>query len=141
MNGKADEEDLPMKQKSSMTRSKSFTSMQCLSAEDQDVHLNALRISRFYNKVFCENEPLPAPTRFLKSSPRSSLLGNESEKVTAPEFNQQLRIRRSVSEPEIHAATFDKANFSGVMATNEARKVSTSTCRSSDTLAGNENAK
>lgn len=126
MENQVDEQHPPMNPSKSMTRSKSFTAMKCLSAEDQDAYLNALRISRYYNKVFGDDEPLPAPTRFLKNTPRASLRSNESEKASAPESYRQLR--RSVSETAIYEVTVGTTKGSDIMSTNEDQKVSTATC-------------
>ena len=129
MENQVDEQHPPMKPSKSMTRSKSFTAMECLSAEDQDAYLNALRISRYYNKVFGDDKPLPAPTRFSKNTPRASPRGNHSEKASTPDSSPESyrQLRRSVSEPVIHEVTVDTTEGSEVVSRNEVQEVSIAT--------------
>lgn len=88
--------------KFSLVRSKSFQDMPCLTAESQDEFLNARRMDRYRNKTDGNNEPLPAPTKFVRST--SSALSqrgksSEMEQMPAPKLDQHMK--RSVSESAI----------------------------------------
>jgi hypothetical protein len=126
---KMGEQTMQRKPKKLMSRSTSFEIVSLSTTEDQEDYLSALRLDRYCKKFQVNDEPLPAPTRFLKGSPCPTFHNTESRKTSSLQVNRHLK--RSVSEADMQAlATWKKMydEVNQVFATKNHRTFSIRRC-------------